>query len=336
VTQEWVAPGTDDPALDALEDALGPARALGLDTQPAEAILLEARRRLGTRADAAQKARIALTSLADAAGLKTTGVRDLISDPARRRAVDGAISELALLMDMEGFERKALTVVRRRARARGLGPLRMIQALRERRARRTRATGAAASPEDHLLAWQERGDVARAGDHVRSAIDDALPSIPGRLRLRYAAAGRGGDLEARLRAGVERVVVESAPEAGIPPSSYAWRLAGVLQWLNFAILVITIVSIVGGAAGVVPEWRTGVAAGLAEAPLVLCPLIAFALAAWLHINVEKLGRIWASRIENDIRRGIRVVVEAEAFATLAPIESARAKLGEAWHQILVA
>jgi hypothetical protein len=68
--------------------------------------------------------------------------------------------------------------------------------------------------------------------------------------------------------------------------------------------------------------------------LILCPVIAFALTLGLTIHAERLGRSWSSRIENEVRRGVRVVLEAEAFAPLAPIESARAHLGEAWHRVL--
>jgi hypothetical protein len=335
VTQEWVAPEADDPALDALEDGLAPARVLGLDVEPAESILRGAKGRVnGTREQAAREARIALTSLAQAAGLDPRGVRELIPDPARRRGVDGAIAEIALVMDMDTFEEQALALVRAHARADGLGPVRWLVALRD---RRSRVPAPPADPRAHLLAWTARGELVRAGDQVRRAIDEALPSIPDVLRERYAAAGRG-DLEARLGAGVERLVGETAPEASVPPANRAWRIVGWVQWLNLALLAFSLVSLIGSAAGVLPLWQIHLPffAGVPAAPvmLVLCPLIALALALGLGINAAKMGRTWSSRIENEVRRGIRVVVEAEAFAPLAPIESARARLGEAWHRIL--
>jgi hypothetical protein len=342
VTQEWVAPIADDPALEALADGLAPARALGLDTADAEAILRRSKGHAnGTREQASRQARLALGSLAGAAGLQPRGVRELIPDPARRRGVDGAIAEIALLMDMDTFEAQSLALVRTRARAQGLGPMRWVLAAA--RGARTRGRAAAADPMPdpgaHLLAWKARGVLVRAGDQVRRAIDDALPSIPEGLRSSYADAGRG-DLEERLQSGLERLVAESAPEAALPPSNRAWRIVGVLQWLNLALLAGSIVSLVGGITGALPVWLIDLPffrhVPAAPLMLLLCPLVAFALTLGLNINAEKMGRTWSSRIENEIRRGIRVVVEAEAFAPLAPIESARARLGEAWHRILVA
>jgi hypothetical protein len=266
---------------------------------------------------------------------------------------------------MDTFEEQALALVRAHARAQGLGPVRWLVGLRngqqaapngqgavrngqqagrngQRAApngRKDVAAAPAADPRAHLLAWAARGELARAGDQVRRAIDEALPSVPELLRDRYAAAGRG-DLEARLRAGVERLVEETAPEASVPPANRAWRMVGWVQWLNLALLILAVLSLVGSIGGALPVWRIHLPffPGVPAAPLmlILCPLIAFALTLGLGINAAKMGRTWSSRIENEIRRGIRVVVEAEAFAPLAPIESARARLGEAWHRILAA
>ena len=99
-----------------------------------------------------------------------------------------------------------------------------------------------------------------------------------------------------------------------------------------------IVSLVGGITGAMPVWRIHMPffRDVPAAPLALMlgPLVAYVLTSSLGVHAERYARAWSSRIENDIRRGIRQVVEAEAFAPLAPIESARARLGEAWHLIL--
>jgi hypothetical protein len=345
VTQEWVAPIADDPALEALADGLAPARALGLDVQPAESILRSANGRVnGTRAQASAEARIALTNLAAAAGLDPRGVRELIPDPARRRGVDGAIAEIALLMDMDTFEEQALALVRGHARAQGLGPVRWLVGRRRQASGAGRADGSAATvatpaadPEAHLRAWTTRGVLVRAGDQVRRAIEEAMPSIPDGLRASYSAAG-SGDLEARLHAGIDRLVEEAAPSAADPPRNRAWRFVGRLQWLNLVLFGLAVVDLIGGATGSMPVWRIHLPffPGVPAAPflLVLTPLIAIALTLGLNSNAGKVGRVWSSKIENEVRREIRVVVEAEAFAPLAPIESARARLGEAWHLIL--
>ncbi len=76
-----------------------PARALGLDVAAAEAVLREGRTMHGgngttagaghaARAEEHAAARAALTNLAQAAGLKARGVRDLIPDPAQRRGAE--------------------------------------------------------------------------------------------------------------------------------------------------------------------------------------------------------------------------------------------------------
>ena len=141
-----------------------------------------------------------------------------------------------------------------------------------------------------------------------------------------------------MQAGVERLVVETAPEAALPPTNRAWRVVAVAQWLNLGLFITAIVSLIGSTAGFLPVWKVNLPffAGVPGAPffLIVCPLIALALTLGLNGNAAKMGRTWSSRIENEVRRGIRVVVEAEAFAPLAPIESARARLGEAWHRIL--
>ncbi len=341
MTKELVASVPDDAALDALADGLGPARALGLDVAAAEAVL--GHRRVGSGGNGkspssvdsqSAAARAALTNLAGAAGLKPQGVRDLIPDPAQRRGIDGAIAEIALILDMDTFEDQALARVRTLARAKGLGPVKALVALRERRSPRPTA---AADPAAHLLAWKTRGVLTRAGDRVRTAITEALPEIPEGLRPRYTAAGKG-DLELRLEAGIDRLVTDSAPAAAETPTHRIWRLVGRLQWLNLALYAFAIVSLVGGMTGAMPVWSIHLPffRNVPGAPfvLVLGPLVAFALTLGLNIHAEKLSRSWSSRIENDIRRGIRVVVEAEAFAPLAPVESARARLGEAWHRIL--
>ena len=340
MTTELVAPIPDDPALDALADGLAPARALGLDVTAAEAVLRDARGLSGSGNGVsaggkhAAAARGALTNLAQAAGLKTKGVRDLIPDPAQRRGIDGAIAEIALILDLDTFEDQALAGVRQRARAQGLGPVKWLVALRDRRSPRAPEP---ADPGAHLLAWKTRGVLTRAGDRVRAAIGEALPQMPETLRARYAAAGEG-DLEWRLETHLDRLITEAGPEAAIPPNDRLWPLAGRLQWLNLVLFVVAIVSLVGGITGALPVWTIHLPffRGVPAAPfvLILSPLIAFALTLGLNIHAEKLGRAWSSKIENDIRRGIRVVVEAEAFAPIQPIESARARLGEAWHRIL--
>ncbi len=341
MTEELVASVPGDAALDALADGLGPARALGLDVGAAEAILGHHRVGNGGNGKSPESvdsqssaARAALTNLAGAAGLKPQGVRDLIPDPAQRRGIDGAITEIALILDMDSFEDQALAGVRTLALAQGLGPVKALVAIRE---RRSPSPTAPADPAGHLLAWKTRGALTRAGDRVRTAIAEALPEIPEGLRPRYTAAGVG-DLEQRMEAGIDRLVTESAPGAAETPTHRTWRLVGWLQWLNLALFLFATVSLVGGMTGLMPVWAIHLPffRNVPAAPfvLVLCPLLALALTLGLGIHAEKFSRSWSSRIENDIRRGIRVVVEAEAFAPLAPVESARARLGEAWHRIL--
>lgn len=343
MTEELVASVPEDAALDALAEGLVPARSLGLDVAAAEAVLVGAQRRHGGNGTARSEAdrhdaaaREALTNLAGAAGLKPRGVRDLISDPAQRRGIDGAIAEIALILDMDSFEARAHEDVRRRALAQGLGPVRWLPALRNRG--RAATTPASADPSGHLLAWKTRGVLTRAGDRIRASIAEALPEIPEQLRPRYTAAGEG-DLDQRLEAGVDRLISNHAPEAAEPPPDHrSWRIVGRVQWLNLALFVFAIVSLVGGIVGAMPVWRVHLPffRDVPAAPFVLLlgPLVAFALTSSLGTHAERHARNWSSRIENDIRRGIRLVVEAEAYAPLAPVESARARLGEAWHRIL--
>lgn len=336
MTEELVASIPDEAALDALAAGLGPARTLGLDVGEAERLLAE-RNGAGPRGRStatSRAARGALTNLATAAGLKPRGVRDLIPDPAQRRGVDGAIAEVALILDMDGFESQALALVRNRARAHGLGPVRWLAALRERRSRRPPEP---AEPANHLAAWKTRGLLARAADQVRRAIDEALPEIPEGLRPVYSAAARN-DLDVRIERGLDRLVEAAAPQAATPPDYPHWKLIGRIQWLNLALFGFAIVSLIGGIVGFMPVWKMDLPffRDVPGAPfvLVLSPLIAFALTVGLNVHASRLGRSWSSRIENEVRRGVRVVVEAEAFAPLAPIESARARLGEAWHRVL--
>jgi len=237
---------------------------------------------------------------------------------------------------MDSFEEQALAAVRKGALAQGLGPVKLLYAIRDRRNPRPPEP---ADPMSHLLAWKTRGLLTRAGDRVRASITEALPEMPEALRPMYSVAGEG-DLEARMEAGVDRLVTERAPDAAIAPTYPGWRLVGRMQWLAPVLFAIALVSLIGSITGALPVWRIHLPffRDVPAAPFMLAlgPLITFVLTRSLSVHAEKFARSWASRIENDIRRGIRGVVEAEAFATLAPIESARAKLGEAWHQILVA
>ena len=280
--------------------------------------------------------RAALAELAAGAGVGgTTGDDDgasaLVPEADQRGAIDGAITEVLRVVDLAGAERQAVAATRARARRRGTGPMGLVTTAIYKVSGRERRS---ADPAGYLQAWRTRGGLTRATELVRRTISDALPGVPPALRARYAAAGEGGDLEARLGAALDRVVIR---QAGVePPSSRFWPMIGLLQTANTLLLVFAVAWVV--------LWviaRPEVASydlpvlGPVPAPMVLLFValaLGYVLARLLSLHAGWLGRRWARRLSAELRKAVTEIVTADAFAPIARIETARASLGAAWRR----
>ena len=273
----------------------------------------------------AAAARVSLAELRTAAGVAGSGWAPLVHEGAQRRAIDGAVEEVLRVVDLRGTERQAVAATRARARRRGTGPLGMLTSAIYKASGRERK---AADPAGYLRAWQSRGGLTRATELVRRAITDALPRVPPALRARYAAAGEGRDLEARLAKAIDRVVLRHADAEA--PSSRLWPTIGLLQTANTLLLVFAVAWVI--------LWviaRPEVASydlpvlGPVPAPMVLL-FVALAagyiLARLLGLHAGWLGHRWARRLSGEIRTAVQEVVAADAFAPIARIEAARAAL----------
>lgn len=276
----------------------------------------------------AAAARASLAELRVAAGVGASGWAPLVNEAAQRRAVDGAIEEVLRVVDLRGAERQAVAATRARARRRGTGPIGMLTSALYKASGRERK---AADPGGFLRAWQSRGGLTRATELVRRAITDALPGVPPGLRARYAAAGEGRDLEARLGRALDRAVLRHAEVEA--PSSRLWPAIGILQTANTLLLVFAVAWVI--------LWviaRPEVASydlpvlGPVPAPMVLLFVAlaaGYVLARLLGIHAGWEGRRWARRLSGEVRTAVREIVAADAFAPIALIEDARAALAGA-------
>jgi hypothetical protein len=318
---------TEDPAAPArdevhrhLAEGIRAAEVLGLETRAAEAA--------AAGADPAA-ARAALVELAAAAGIAGP-VRELVTERIRRRTINSALGEVALLLDMDGLERAALAVTRERASRRGAGPIGLLRtALHGGR----RTAGAVPPPADHLREWRRRGSLAPVAELIDGAVTASLPAMPAGLRAGYAAALDPAELEIRLGGALDRMRVREEPETTSPPSHLRWRVLGALQWLNLGLLVASIAWIVSmrASAAPVPVFEFPF---LDELPLPLALLglsiaAGVLLALGLRSHADRVGRRWARRLEVVVRIGARQVVEAHAFTSVDRLESARLRLAEA-------
>ena len=279
-------------------------------------------------------ARAALAELAGAAGVSgdSGDSRDVVApfvpEADQRRAISAAVEEALRLVDLPGAERQAVAATRARARRRGTGPIGILTSAIYRFSGRQRRS---ADPAEYLRGWRGRGGLTRATELIRRAIGDALPGVPPALRARYAAASESSDLERRIGVALDRVIARHSEVE--PPSSRLWSIVGLLQSANTVLLVVAVAWIV--------LWviaRPEVASydlpvlGPVPAPMVLLALglvLGYLLARILSLHAGFLGRRWARRLSRELRRSVTEVVDAEAFAPLVRIETARAELGRA-------
>src|SRR6185436_6301230 len=285
----------------------------------------------------AASARAALADLATAAGVSAAGVKasetaPLVSEAEQRRAMDGAVDEVLQVVDLKGVEAQAVAATRARARRRGTGPMGLLTSAVYRFSGREARV---ANPAAYLRRWGERGGLARATELIRRAIADALPGVPPALRAKYAAASEGRDLERRLGEAIDRVVArQSDVEA---PSSRLWPFIGLLQTANTLLLIFAVAWVI--------LWviaRPEVASydlpilGPVPAPMVLLFValsIGYVLARLVSLHAGWLGRRWARGISASLRSAVREIVAAESFGSLARLEEARGRLGEAWRRV---
>ncbi len=307
----------------------GEAGVAGLRSWLAEGV--EAKAVVASRVMASAGA--ALIELAGAAGLsgQPQDLAPLVPVAGQRRAILAAAEEALRVVDLPGAERQAVAATRARARRRGTGPIGILTSAIYRFSGRQRQT---ADPAEYLRGWRRRGGLSRASEPIRREIAEALPGVPPALRGRYAMAGEGADLEGRIATALDRVIARHSDVE--VPSSRFWPLVGLLQSANTVLLVVAVAWIV--------LWvvaRPEVASydlpvlGPVPAPMVLLALglgVGYLLARVLSLHAGFLGRRWARRLTGELRRTVGAVIESEAFAPLARIETARAQLGAAWRR----
>jgi len=118
-----------------------------------------------------------------------------------------------------------------------------------------------------------------------------------------------------------------------PPSSWLWRLLGLLQSIDTLVLIVA-------AAWIVIWILAHPVVGTVDLPVVgpiptpLVLLVAGLVAGYLLARVLSLhagwvGRRWARRVATDVRQAVERAVATDAFAAIDRLEAARSSLGNA-------
>ena len=314
-----------------LDQAIEAATVLGLDTTAAKTVAtrLEARPFDAADPDVLEAAREALAGLGAAAGIDGP-VKDLVVERYRRRAVDGSVSALAALLDMDGLERGAVMETFARASRLVAGPIGPLGAALERRARRDPGV---VEPGVHLREWRGRGDLSGVTNLITGAVRNAVPAMAAPLRSGYGEAADVEELDGRLAASLDRMIASEEPETAQVPTSGLARGFTILLWVDAALVALTlawtVASLTMGPEA--PSLRIALF-GLVSAPVLFLALSAVAgvlLVLGFRRHVDRLGRRWARRMEVVMRIGARIVVEGQAFNRVDRLESARLRLANA-------
>jgi hypothetical protein len=276
-----------------------------------------------------------VTSIADAIGAlaRAAGVNPasdavpFLDEGSRRKTIDRVTGELLHVVDLPAAERQAVAATRARARVRGAGPLGGITS---RIYRWSGRQARVADPAAFLMRWRERGTLAPALEHFRSAVAVPLRDAPPAIRAALATSVQPDTLGMNLGRAVDRAI---AARASGPPSSRLWPYIGLLQTLATLALVFAAVwvglwvlirfpvdSVSVPVLGVLPMPFVVLAAAL---------LAGYLIARLLGFHAGWLGRRWARSLRDELRDGVAREVETSAFAGLDGLEAARRSLWEA-------
>jgi GTP-binding protein EngB required for normal cell division len=284
------------------------------------------------REQLAASARAAAEDLARAAGLDASAPpTPLVTEAARRDAVDTATRELMRVVDPAGLERQAVAATRLAAAPSGGGLVGTMRALVE------RGTGIAerhADPEGHLRRWRERGALFAAVRPIRDLVAGSLSAVPPASRPGLAAIADVATIEARLAAALDRAVASPAGRFETP-ASRTWLVIGIARLVALAALLLGVVWIVASWAGIRAEASASVDVAILGPVPVPVVLVAGGAAAWwllgraLALDTARLGRRWARTLASSVRAEVDVAVPDAALRPLEGYEAARRELWDA-------
>jgi GTP-binding protein EngB required for normal cell division len=274
----------------------------------------------------AAEARAAIRELAERAGV-ATGAGELLPAARRASALRDIVAEALALLDMRGLERQAVSATRLAARPRGAGPLGPLTAFVYRWSGRASVK---ADPAAYLRRWRERGTLARVTQPLRALVAEALTAAPSPMRPRVAAIFEPRAIDAQIAAALDRA---AATPLGPPPTSVAWVLIGLSQYIVTAALIFAAL------------WIAIIAFGRVDISTVVLPLLGpvptpllvlggalaagYILARLLGAHAYWLGRRWARRIRRAIAGELEPRLAATAIGPLVAIDAARARLAAA-------
>jgi hypothetical protein len=272
------------------------------------------------------EARAAVRVLAERAGVATSA-GELVPAARRATALRDMMSEALALLDMRGLERQAVSATRLAARPRGAGPLGPLTAFIYRWSGRASVK---ADPAAYLRRWRERGTLARVTQPLRALAAEALTAAPPPVRPRVAAVFEPRTIDAQIAGSLDRA---AATPLGSAPTSLAWVLIGLAQYIVTAALIFAALWIAIIAFGRV-DISTVVVPVLGPVPtplLVLAGALAagYILARLLGAHAYWLGRRWAGRMRKAITAELEPRLESTAIAPLIAIDTARARLADA-------
>ena len=274
----------------------------------------------------AAEAKAASRELAERAGV-ASGAAPLVPAGRRTQVTRDVIREALAVLDMNGLERQAVAATRLAARPRGAGPLGPLTAAAYRWSGRAQVK---AEPAAYLRRWRERGALARATEPVRALVSESMAAAPPSLRARVAAAVDAAALNARFAAALDAAV---ATPLGPAPTSFAWPLIGLGQYLVTATLVFAGLWIAVIAFGQVPAAAAALPLlGPVPTPLLLLAAAlaaGYVLARLLGAHALWLGRRWTGRIRRSITAELDGRLALAAFTPLDTLDSGRERLATA-------
>ncbi|HEX5824950.1 MAG TPA: hypothetical protein VFY18_10885, partial [Candidatus Limnocylindrales bacterium] len=271
--------------------------------------------------------RDAVASLARAAGIDPAGPdRPLLTEAARRQALDDATTALLRIVDLPQLERQAVAATRARARARGAGPLGAVTSRLYRwSGRQTRV----ADPVSFLARWRDRGPIGPAAEPIRAASAEPLRMTPPGTRRLLARSAVVGNVERALGGAVDRAVAARGDEV---PSSPVWPVLGLLQTAATLALVVTAIWVGLWVFVKFPADSVSLpVVGRMPAPFVVLIgvlAVGYLLARLLGLHAGWVGRRWARRLAAGVRANVEREVATAAFGGVEAIEAARRRLWE--------
>jgi GTP-binding protein EngB required for normal cell division len=270
-----------------------------------------------------------IEGLARAAGLDPNCPHTPLLTPTERdAAVSDAVEGTMAVVDLDGVSRQMHEAVVHHAHRRGGSLLaRLLSLLSLMTGRKSRK----ADPAAYLVNWRSRGSLGHVLNPVRSALVNAVGSLPAQTRHSILENLGADDTETAVTRALDRSTRHAAGEMTVP-SSIVWPVVGFLQLLLGALLLFAVawylVLIFG------PDRLTVATVdvpylGPVPTPLVLLAgslALSIVLGFLLNLHSARVGRRIGREAAARVRESVAQAVVAAGFAGLDRVEDARSRL----------